>query len=563
MFKKLWSLLSKRDKEYLFILLFLSIFVSLIETIGVGIIMPFISVATDFDNVFKNSYLHAIYNFIGFQDPFDFAVAFGVALVFFYIFRAIANYFYLYLLARFSQSRYHLLAYRLFENYLGYSYKDFIEKNSAELTKTIINEANNLVQLLSHALLMVSEFFVLVFIYSFLLYTNWKMTLLLTLFLAINIMFLKLSVTRKMEQAGEDRERHQREFYKILSAAFGNFKMIKLRGNEGSIIDTFKVVSFGYANANVKNVSLAQIPRLFLEAIGFSLIAIIVVYLLLKYRQDVSTALPLLMAFILGLYRLLPSVNRILTSYNEIVFRKQALDIVHNELIYEPEELGDEIVQFNEQIELCNVSFSYVPEKPVVQNVNLSIKKGEKIGIIGESGSGKSTLIDLIIGLYRPQSGAIFVDGVELNEANIRSWRKKIGYIPQMIYLFDATVAENVAFGEKIDEERVKEVLRRANILDFLERNHQGIYTRVGEDGIKLSGGQRQRIAIARALYSDPEILVLDEATSALDNETERKIMEEIYKIGAKKTMIIVAHRVSTLEGCDRIIRVENGKICF
>jgi len=234
---------------------------------------------------------------------------------------------------------------------------------------------------------------------------------------------------------------------------------------------------------------------------------------------------------------------------------------MHNDLIYEPENLGNEEIKFNKKIELKNVSFSYEENKDILKDINLIIKKGEKVGIVGESGSGKSTLVDLIIGLYKPKKGKIFIDNVELNEKNLKSWRKKIGYIPQNIYLFDGTVAENVAFGEDFDENRVKEVLKLANILDFLEKNHQGIYTRVGENGVKLSGGQKQRVAIARALYNNPEILVLDEATSALDNETEKKIMDEIYKIGKNKTMIIIAHRISTLDRCDRIIKLENGKI--
>ena len=561
MIRKLLSLLSKRDRRYLLVLLCFSVFISLIETVGVGVIMPFISVASDFEYVYKNLYLKAIYDFFGFASPFDFAVAFGIGLVIFYILRAVLNYLYFYLLARFSQSRYHLLAYRLFENYMGHSYKSFIEKNSAEFSKTIINDAYYLVELVSYALLLTSEIFVVIFIYAFLLYVNWKMTLLLTLFLGVNVALLRLSVTRKMEQAGIERERHQRNFYKILGAAFGNFKMIKLRGNERNVLEQFRKASFGFARANIKNTSLAHVPRLFLEALGFSLIAIIVVYLLLKYRHDISAALPILMAFVLGLYRLMPSINRIITAYNEIVFRKKALEIVHNDLIYEAEDLGDEDVEFDDRIELRNVWFGYLPGKSILKGVDLAIKKGEKIGIVGESGSGKSTLVDIITGLYRPLEGEVLVDGVKLNEANIKSWRKKIGYIPQTIYLFDGTVAENVAFGEEIDEERIKEALKKANILDFLERHHEGIHTKVGEGGVKFSGGQRQRIAIARALYTDPEILVLDEATSALDKENEEAILDEIYSLSDTMTLIIISHDLKTLKKCSTIYQLQNGKL--
>jgi len=249
-------------------------------------------------------------------------------------------------------------------------------------------------------------------------------------------------------------------------------------------------------------------------------------------------------------------------KYNQILLYLESLNIIHNELIYESEDLGDENIEFNKKIEVKNLNFHYIENKPILKDINLEIKKGQKIGIIGESGSVKSILIDIIIGLYRPENGKILIDNTELNENNIKSWRQKIGYIPQSIYLIDGNVAENVAFLEKIDEKRVKEVLKQAEILEFLETHHEGIWTKVGGNGVKLSGGQKQRIAIARALYHNPEILVLDEAISALDNETEKNIMENIYKIGKDKTMIIIAHRISTLDKCDRIVRLEAGRDC-
>ena len=559
--KKLNSLLTKRDKQFLILLLFLSIIVSVIEVVGVGAIMPFISVATDFNSIYANKIFNAVYYAFNFSSPVYFVAAFGIVLILFYIFRAVFNLFYFYLLARFSEGRYHLLAYRLFENYLGMHYIDFINKNSSQLIKTIVNEAVNLVQLISNILFMLSEIFIVIFIYLMLLWVNWKMTLLLTVFLIINLVFLKKFVSSKIKKAGVEREKMQQIFYDIILSSFGNFKIIKLKGNDKDILDKFKYASFGYAQTKIINNTLSHFPRLFLEAIGFSLISFIIIYLVLKYHQDIRSALPILSMFVLGLYRLMPSVNRIYSSYNQVLFYLQSLEKVHNDLIYEPEDLGNEKINFKEKIELKNIFFEYEDNKPVLKNINLEIRKGEKIGIVGESGSGKSTLIDLIVGLYKPKKGKILVDNIELSDKNVQSWRRKIGYIPQQIYLFDGSIAENVAFGEKIDEKKVKEVLKMANLLDFLEKNHNGIYTRVGENGVKLSGGQKQRVAIARALYNDPEILVLDEATSALDNETEKKIMEEIYKIGEDKTMIIIAHRISTLDGCDRIVKLENGEI--
>ncbi len=562
-YKKLNALLTKRDKEFLLGLLFFSIFISFIETVGISAIMPFIQVASDFSLIDSNEWYKGIYEALGFESRVDFVVLFGIGLILFYIFRSAINLFYFYLLARFSQGRYHLLAYRLFENYMGMSYREYIERNSSELTKTIVNEAANLTNLISAVLFMLSEIFVVIFIYAMMLYVNYKITLLITLLLGINALLLTQTVSKMIKRAGEKRANFQKRFYEIINSTLGNFKIIKLKSSDQKILSRFAKASYGYAKSNIENNILSNFPRLFLEAIGFGLVIFIVVFLVYKYEQDISGIMALISMFILALYRLMPSVNRIMSSYNQVMFYHKALDIVHNDLIYEPEDLVDEKIEFNEKIELKNVTFSYDNRNIILDNINLVIKKGEKIGLVGESGSGKSTLVDLIIGLYRPLSGGIYIDGIELNNKNIKSWRKKIGYIPQSVYLFDGTVAENVAFEEdEINEDRVREVLKQANILDFLEKYQNGIYTKVGEGGIKLSGGQKQRIAIARALYSNPQVLVLDEATSALDSETEEKIMKEIYEIGKDKTMIIIAHRVSTLKGCGKVYEICDRAVC-
>ena len=559
MLKKLNYLLSKRDKQYLVFLLGFSVIISLVETVGIGIIMPFISVASNFHLIQSKKYFRYFYDLFHFHSDVHFILAFGIGLVLFYISRSLINLSYYYYLNKFAQGRYHLIASRLFKNYMGMDYKNFTNKNSADLTKNIVNEANNLVNLISSFLLLASEIFVLMLIYGMLIYVNWKMTLLLSVFLGVNVFLLKKFVSTKIKKAGQEREQFQLDFYKVMNSAFGNFKSIKLSGKANQILTKFDEASYGYAVSNVKNQTLAQFPRLFLEMIGFSLVSIIIIYLVVKYQHNIVNSLPVLTVFVLGLYRLLPSVNRIFTNYNQILFFSKSLHIIHGELVYLPENLGEQKIDFKQEIILKNIYFSYVHDKPILKNINLVIKKGEKIGIAGESGSGKSTLIDIIIGLYKPENGEILIDGKKLYEPNIKAWRKKIGYIPQSIYLSDGNIAENVTMEDEIDELRVKEVLTQANILNFLEKYHDGIYTKVGENGVKLSGGQKQRVAIARALYHNPEILVLDEATSALDNETESKIMREVYKIGKNKTVLIVAHRLSTLEGCDRIVRFEDG----
>jgi len=381
--------------------------------------------------------------------------------------------------------------------------------------------------------------------------------------LIINALFLVLTVSKAIKKAGVSREEHQKKFFEIIQSSLGNFKLMKLSSNTEPILEKFASASAGYASANIRNETLAHFPRLFLEALGFGIIIFMIVYIVHKYQSDISGALAIISMFVLGLYRLMPSANRILSGYNQIIFYKSSLDIIHNDLMYDPENFGENLITFNQSIELNHIGFEYNLTKPILEDITLTIRQGEKFALIGESGSGKSTFVDLIIGLYRPKSGTIAVDGIPLDEDNIKAWRGKIGYIPQSIYLFDGTVAQNVAFNTTIDEEKIKKTLQQANILEFLESHHEGIDTKVGDGGIKLSGGQRQRIAIARALYNDPEILVLDEATSALDTDTEAKIMEEIYRICEDKTLIIIAHRLSTIEGCKKIYELKVGKICL
>jgi len=529
--------------------------------IGVTAILPFIAMASNFAAIHTNPYSEYIYQRCHFHNDIDFIIAIGSALLLFYFLRSLLNLGYFYLLAKFSKGRYHLIAYRLFENYLGMSYRAFTRKNSAQLSKTIINEAQNMTLLISGLLLMLSEIFIVILIYTVMLIINWKITLLISVILIVNALLLVTTVSRAIKKSGVRREEHQKKFYEIIQSSLGNFKLMKLSSNTEPILAQFADASSGYASANIRNETLIHFPRLFLEALGFGIVIFMVIYLVYKYQNDISGAMALISMFVLGLYRLMHSANRILTGYNQILFYKSSLDIIHNDLMYDPENFGNEPISFKHTLQLSHINFEYDEAKPILRDITLTIRHGDKIAFIGESGSGKSTLIDLLIGLYRPKTGTITVDGIMLDEGNIKAWRTKIGYIPQTIYLFDGTVVQNVAFGQPINEIKIKHVLRQANILDFLESHHEGIHTMVGDGGIKLSGGQRQRIAIARALYGDPEILVLDEATSALDTDTEAKIMEEIYRICENKTLIVIAHRLSTIEGCKKVFKINNSQI--
>jgi ABC-type multidrug transport system fused ATPase/permease subunit len=338
---------------------------------------------------------------------------------------------------------------------------------------------------------------------------------------------------------------------------FGNFKFIKLKGNENEIFDVFNDSTSRMSHTSIISSTLGSIPKNILENLGFSLLIAVVCYILWRY-DSAAMVIPVISMYALALYRMLPAINRILDHFNSIAYLQRSLHMIYDDLNLETDQEGSVPVTFAASIRGENLWFRYANGGDVIKDVSFEIRIGEKIAFTGESGSGKTTLVDIIIGIYRPIKGNLYVDNVLIDNNNIRSWRGKIGYIPQSIYLFDGTVAENVAFGSEYHEEKIVMVLKKSKIWNFLATK-DGIQTRVGEGGIQLSGGQKQRIGIARALYNDPEVLVLDEATSSLDDETEAEIMNEIYDVSGSKTLIIIAHRLSTVERCDRRIQIEDG----
>lgn len=559
--KKLSLILTKKDKKFLFFLILFSIIISLIETIGISAIMPFFKMAMDSSFIQENKYLSQVYKFLNFKDESSFILFFGVSLIFFYIFRGVINLFYKYVIVKFSQSRYHLLAFRLFQNYMSMPYKKFSKKNSSLLTKTIINEASYLMSVVAVLLEMISEIFIFIFIYILFIYIDFKITLFLSIFLIFIFFLMTKTVSKVIKEKGKDRELFQKKFYEVINKSFHNFKILKLQSsNDKYVLKEFNSASFWFSKSNTVAKTLTVVPKLFFESFSFSIIIVIVLYLLWSYQGDTTSILSVLSVFVLGLYRLMPSVNKIMNSYNAILFYYKSLDIVFKDLNIDGEKSSYDNLEFEKTITLENLSFEYRYNRPIIKSLSLTINKGEKIAFIGESGSGKSTIVDIIIGLYQPKSGMVKIDNQVLTECNIDSWRRKIGYIPQDVYLFDGTIAENVVFGNEYNHEKLIDCLKRSKIYDFL-LTKEAENTCVGESGVMLSGGQKQRIAIARALYLEPEVLVLDEATSALDSNTELEIMKEIYDISMDKTLIIIAHRLSTIEKCDKIYKLENGQI--
>jgi ATP-binding cassette subfamily B protein/ATP-binding cassette subfamily C protein len=554
----IYRLLNHRQKISFCILLFLTIGFSIIETIGISAIMPFITLASQPELIDSGWYKKA-FDFAGFTGFEPFIITFGIVIIFFYFFRAVYSILLTYFINRFSFGIYKYLSKNVFKTILSISYKVYVQKNSAEQIRTITEETNDVGKIILNVMKLLSELFTVLLIYVVIVIINWKMTLVITLVLSLIVLVLLSLVTKKNKKLGAKRLESGKMIYRSLKESLGNIKFIKLKGNEENILQTYETSAEIKANTEVLSNVYGNLPKGILESIGFSLLISAVMFFIWVYH-DASAAIPIITLYAVALYRILPSIHRMLQYISEIAYLQKTLDSVNESLQQQAENEESAPLDFKRSIRLENVNFMYMTGNEVVKEVSFTVKKGEKIAITGESGSGKSTLIDIITGIHKPVSGKIIIDDTVLTDKNIRSWRMKIGYIPQSIYLFDGTVAENVSFGSIPDEDKIKKALQRANIWDFINQK-EGLNTRVGDNGIQLSGGQQQRIGIARALYDDPEVLVLDEATSALDGETEKKIMDEIYSVSENKTLIVIAHRLSTVERCDRKIRIENGSI--
>jgi len=550
-------LFNRQDKKRILILLLASVIVSAIETVSISAIMVFIGIATNFEAVLRNKYLGSLYYKLGFAKPSDFVVLMGLGLIVFYFFRAILCTVHIYYMNKFAYMREYFFSRRLFKIYLEFKYKDLVQKNSAKISEAISGYTTNATQVISALLTIFSELFTVLCIYCMLFYVNWKMTIVLSFLLSIKVFFVVKTFSNRIARAGKRRQKFSLRAGKTYGESFGNYKFLKLVANPKPIFDRYASARFGLAQANTVNAVWQALPRYVLETIGFFILLSIIVYVVFMYN-NASFVLPTVSMYALAFYRFMPSLNKMVMGYNQIMFNKHALQPLYKFLLHDYEQLGNDHIIFDKTIELKNIAFAYTEKDSVLSNANLVIPKGQRVGFVGESGAGKSTIVDIVMGLFHPQKGQIFIDKQLLTMQNLKSWRRKIGYIPQTIYLFDGTIAENIVCGREYDEEKVIMALKKAHIYDFL-MSKEGLETKTGEGGIKLSGGQKQRVAIARALYADPDVLVLDEATSALDNETESKIMDEIYDVSQDKTLIVIAHRLTTIERCDRVYKIEDG----
>ncbi|MGL5989246.1 ABC transporter ATP-binding protein [Cetobacterium sp.] len=561
MLRKLNEIFDKSDKKVIGISIIFSLVVSITEVFGITMLFPFMGVVSDPSSIGKNKYLKYAYENIAASSYKNFILYFGVGIIGVFLFKNIVSLAFNHYSTNMARSLNRKYSNRLFKTYLDFEYINYVNKNRSEFIRVVTQECGMLVGIFQNIANLVSEAFIMLLLYITMLYVNFKLTLSMTLFLGLNIVIIKYVVIAASKKLGKIREKRSRTFYKIVSSVFSNYKFVKLQGNHDSIQQNYDDALGKNDEILIKQAILTPLPKSMLEFSGFFMIVSIVLFSVMKYGESgLSEILPIVSLFFLSLYRMLPSIIRIVGIFQSFAFTASVPARIEEELSYKVENLGNEKINFNDKISVQNLKFQYKENNLILNDVSFVINKGDSVAFIGESGSGKTTLVDILMGLYKPLSGETTIDGVQLNNENLKSWREKIGYIPQEIYLFDGTVGENVAFGDEYNESRVVEVLKSAQIWNFLKEK-EGVATKVGDAGVMLSGGQKQRIGIARALYKNPEILVLDEATSALDDNTEEEIMNEMYNLSNGKTLIMIAHRLSSLKRCNKIYELEKGTL--
>jgi len=573
--KKLYSEFSPQEKRRLLLLAVIIIITALLQVVGIASIFPFISAASDPSIVDKNEYLLMAKTFLEIKDNRHFIVVLGGFVLLTLILTNLFLAFSTWVTMKFVVTTNNTLAIRLLQRYLNESYLFHLKRNSAELLKNLTSEINRVVNGgIMSAINVVSKGLTALCILIFLVLVDPMIALIVGSVLGVSYALIYWSIRLKLGRIGLIVTQLFTDRMRFINESLGGIKELKVLGREQYYLKQFREVSKEIIKHQVFNRAAVDLPRFLLETIAFGGILAMTMYLV-AVRNDVQTVLPMISLYALAGYRLMPALQGVFQSTATLKHDIAAVDLFYEDIKgttklpfdFVDDSLAiEQSLPLNKDLVLKDISFHYPnTTKQAVKNLSLSIKANTSIGIVGTSGSGKSTLVDIILGLLEPQQGSIAVDGEVLTDDNLRSWKNNIGYVPQVIFLADSTVSDNIAFGipsQEIDQKAVETAAKMANLHDFIINElEEGYQTIVGERGIRLSGGQRQRIGIARALYHNPSVLVLDEATSALDTSTEKAVMEAVYNLAHKKTIIMIAHRISTVQNCDNLLWLETGSI--
>ena len=570
-----YRLLDASERRQTWILLAVVTVMALFETLGTVSIMPFLAVIANPTVITTNRFLAWVHGTLGFSGTDGFLVFLGVACFVLLIVSAAVRTAGLFFVNRFSVMRTHSIALRLLDTYMRRPYAYFLSRNTGDMAKAMLSEVTMLVsQVFQPATSLLAQSILLLVLLTLLIAVDPVVALTMIGVLAFCYLVIYVSIRSYLERAGRERAAANNQRFRITSEALGGVKVAKLLGRERYYISRFAAASHRFTRLQAFTTTLSQVPRFTIEAVAFGGIILLTLGLMLHYRNHpggaIGQVLPLLGFYAFAGYRILPAIQGIYGALTQMRFGLAAIDVVSTDLADRDTlpllpEAAPAPLAFRDAVDLCKISYRYPQAKGrSLHDITLRIPFGSTLGIVGSTGAGKTTLVDLLLGLLEPDEGEMRVDGTPVTRQNVRAWQADLGYVPQDIFLTDASIAENIAFGlpkAKVDMARVRESARLAQILEFVETEvPQGFDTQVGERGVRLSGGQRQRIGIARALYNDPGIIVFDEATSALDNLTEQEVVRAINALTGTKTIVLIAHRISTVRHCDQILVLDHGR---
>jgi len=566
--KRLFFHISPKYRWKFVFLLALIVLAAIAEIISIGAIMPFLAALSAPEKIFSHELLQPVINYLDITSPDQLLLPFSITFALTATLAGGMRLLLLWVQTRLSFSTGHELSVNIYRRTLFQPYAVHASRNSSEVINGIYGKAAAVTSGVIFPILNIISVTIMLGTIMTTLFLIQPMTA-LGVFGGFGLIYgLIIGLTRKQLLSDGNRvATHSSHVIKNLQEGLGGIRDVLLHGSQKLYVEAYQNSDSALRRSQGNAVIIGQSPRFLMEALGIVLMTT-VAFMLTQKGDGLLGAIPVLGSIAMGAQRLLPVLQQGYQSWSSIRTSQASL---HDtlELLDQPmsEQAGKDIIPlaFEQKIHLKNTSFRYTPENDyVIQNIDLSINKGDCIGFVGETGSGKSTIIDIIIGLLAPTSGNIEIDGTQVDEGNQQAWQQHIAHVPQMIFLMDSSIAENIAFGiskDQIDMDRVRYAAEQAQIAEIIESWPEGYRTIVGEQGVRLSGGQRQRIGIARALYCQADVIVLDEATSALDNETEIAVIEAIENMSENITIIMIAHRYSTLRACNEIIQVGNGTI--
>ena len=571
-YRKIFSLLDARERKRFWFLSAIMVAVALVEVIGISSVLLLLNVLADPSHVGGNGFLSTVYKGLGFESIFSFQVALALAVTGVVILGLAIKAGGTYAITRFAALRSHSISSRLLGSYLHRPYTWFLGRNSSEISKNILNEVDNLIsRVITPALKLISNILLVLAIMAFLVVVNPMVTLLSALLLGGSYALIYIRLRDKLRRSGEEVMQAFGERFRVSQEATGGIKVGKLLGLVVAYMEVYEKAALRSARASARLGVMLELPRFALEAITFGTLLALVLLLLFQHDGNIMSIVPTLGIFAFSVMRLLPALQQIYHGLASMRGADAVLDTISTDysnasVLARPADEAGPPLKLERALELSEVGFAYASAgRSALNGVDLTIPAHTTVGIVGGTGAGKTTLVDVILGLLIPDEGKILVDGVAVTTQNLRAWQHTLGYVPQAIFLTDDTIAANIAFGvpkDEIDMAAVERAARAAALHDFVVTDlTAGYSTVVGERGVRLSGGQRQRIGIARALYRDPSLLIMDEATSALDNITERVVMEAVQNIRAGKTIILIAHRLTTVKDCDLIFLMDHGRV--